>query len=228
MRIRDKVSRLLKIGYITPQMCPLEPCRRQPWKVSRDPGLCHTHELFILGSTSRGPAKQQGAGDFQTAPVHPVDLGGRGIRHPECSSTGNSKTGLTISLSGNRGVRRCLRPGPRGSGRPPESWPKADQTNRRRVVQAETTLWWLRRGGVIVDAIGQIGVDPGTPSVGTGAARHQDNTLRPVGPDVCTGDPDCTDPSTATVEWGGLPPRIVSRLGSHVRNCDDGERGPPS
>lgn len=69
----------------------------------------------------------------------------------------------------------------------------------------------LRKGGALVDVIGQIGVDPGT-EWGTGAASTADNTLRRR-TTVEAGDTDGGDPFDPATEWNGYPQNTLDGLG---------------
>ena len=75
----------------------------------------------------------------------------------------------------------------------------------------------LRKNGAVVDAFGQIGVDPGSQWPGGG----QDDTLR-RSETVCAGDTNADDAFDASVEWVVFPQNTFDGLGSHVANCDGG------
>lgn len=69
----------------------------------------------------------------------------------------------------------------------------------------------LRKGGVIVDSFGQIGVDPGSSWPGGGAnvtLRRQSSTT--------AGDTDASDMFDAAVEWDSFPSDTFDGLGSHT------------
>ena len=71
----------------------------------------------------------------------------------------------------------------------------------------------LRRGGAIVDAIGQIGADPGT-EWGSGPTSTADNTLRRKAT-VLDGDTDGADAFDPAAEWDGFASNSFDGLGSH-------------
>ena len=75
----------------------------------------------------------------------------------------------------------------------------------------------LRKSGVLLDSIGQIGVDPGT-EWGTGLTNTLDNTLRRK-VDVCAGDTNGSDAFDPAVEWDGYAQDTFDGLGSHTSNC---------
>lgn len=78
----------------------------------------------------------------------------------------------------------------------------------------------LRKAGDVVDAFGQIGVDPGSEWVGGG----QDDTL--VRADtVCAGDTNAADAFDASVEWTALAINTFDNLGSHTAICGGGGTG---
>lgn len=69
----------------------------------------------------------------------------------------------------------------------------------------------LLNGGVIVDAIGQIGFDPGS-QWGTGDTSTQNNTLRRIG---CVNDADAFDVFDPAVQWQGYPQDSFDGIGAH-------------
>ncbi len=75
----------------------------------------------------------------------------------------------------------------------------------------------LRKGGVVVDAFGQIGFDPGSQWPGGGL----DDTLR-RNESVCAGDTDATNAFDASVEWTVLPINTFDGLGAHSTTCGGG------
>ncbi len=91
---------------------------------------------------------------------------------------------------------------------------QADQTDT-------STSWFngddfvaLRKGGVTVDGIGQLGVDPGT-EWGTGNASTADNTIRRKAT-VQSGDTNETDAFDPASEWDGFAINTFDGLGSHT------------
>ena len=83
----------------------------------------------------------------------------------------------------------------------------------------------LRSGGesgAIVDAIGQIGVDPGS-EWGSGDTSTADNTLRRL-PSLTSGDSDASDAFDPSVEWAGFAQNSFDGLGCPgVDACEGGE-----
>jgi len=81
----------------------------------------------------------------------------------------------------------------------------------------------LRRGGALVDLIGNIGCDPDL-EWGTGLLSTADNTIRRK-PEACFGvtadppDPGCPFPTLDT-DWDGFPTDDVAGLGSHNTTCN--------
>ena len=71
----------------------------------------------------------------------------------------------------------------------------------------------LVHNGVIVDRVGQVGVDPGS-QWGTELTSTQDNTLR-RNTDILVGDVDALLAFDPTVEWLGFPTNDFSNLGYH-------------
>ena len=76
-------------------------------------------------------------------------------------------------------------------------------------------------GAVLLDAIGQIGNNPGT-EWGTGLASTADNTLRrKVG--ICDGDTNLADRFDPAADWTGFAQDDTADLGSHVATCGSTE-----
>jgi predicted extracellular nuclease len=71
----------------------------------------------------------------------------------------------------------------------------------------------------VVDAIGQIGFDPGT-EWGSGLVSTQDNTLRRKGL-IEAGDTNATDVFDPAAEWDGFPVNTFSGLGTHAVDAND-------
>jgi len=79
----------------------------------------------------------------------------------------------------------------------------------------------LRKNGIVVDAFGQIGFDPGSQWPGGG----QNDTLRRA-ESVCVGDTDPDDAFDAAVEWDIFVQDDFDGLGSHTVNCVGGPNDP--
>ncbi len=79
----------------------------------------------------------------------------------------------------------------------------------------------LRKNGAVVDAFGQIGVDPGSEWPGGGA----NDTLR-RNDDICAGDTDASDAFDASAEWTTFAQDTFDGLGSHTAVCGGGGGGP--
>jgi predicted extracellular nuclease len=70
---------------------------------------------------------------------------------------------------------------------------------------------------VVVDAIGQVGFDPGS-EWGSGDTSTKDNTIRRQ-PSICQGDADETDPFDPSPEWDGFAQNTFDGLGTHSVIC---------
>ena len=79
----------------------------------------------------------------------------------------------------------------------------------------------LRKDGVVVDAFGQIGFDPGSEWPGGG----QNDTLRRM-ETVCAGDMNADDAFDASVEWNVFPQDTFDGLGAHTADCGGGGGAP--
>ncbi|WP_018348053.1 lamin tail domain-containing protein [Longispora albida] len=92
---------------------------------------------------------------------------------------------------------------------------QADQTSSASFYNGDDAIV-LRKGGAVVDSIGQVGTDPGT-EWGTGLTSTADNTLRR------TAFPD-TDPADAfdpAAQWSGFAADTFDGLGSHATGGGD-------
>ncbi|MDZ5444646.1 lamin tail domain-containing protein [Micromonospora sp. 4G57] len=89
---------------------------------------------------------------------------------------------------------------------------QADQTYGGSLYNGDDAIV-LRKGGAVVDSIGQVGVDPGT-EWGTGVISTADNTLRRL-PTVTAGDTDPSDAFDPAVQWAGFATDTFDGLGSH-------------
>ena len=140
----------------------------------------------------------------------PVDLAAGGYSI-QMFFNGNPVAGLTISLTGTvapgdvRVIAHALADA--------AILAVADQTNGSGWFNGDDAVV-LRRAGVIIDAIGQAGSDPGT-EWGSGLASTADNTLRRKGT-VTGGDPNHTDAFDPSVEWDGFATNTFDGLGSYT------------
>lgn len=89
---------------------------------------------------------------------------------------------------------------------------QADQTNGAGWFNGDDAVV-LRKGTTIIDAIGQIGFDPGT-EWGTGLTSTADNTLRRKNT-ITAGDTNGSDAFDPAVEWDGYATDTFGGLGSH-------------
>ena len=76
----------------------------------------------------------------------------------------------------------------------------------------------LVKNSAVVDAIGQIGNDPGAAGWGSGTTTTTDHTLR-RNSTVTRGDTVSSDAFTPTSQWTGLAIDTTSGLGSHSHSC---------
>ena len=72
----------------------------------------------------------------------------------------------------------------------------------------------LRKNGIVVDAFGQIGVDPGDEWPGGG----QEDSLRRMAT-ICAGDTNADDAFDASTEWVAFAQNTFDGLGSHTADC---------
>src|SRR5690554_3666857 len=129
---------------------------------------------------------------------------------------GSSAAGLTIPLTGTvaAGDVHVLA----HASADPAILAVADQTNGAGWFNGDDAVV-LRRGGTVIDAIGQVGSDPGS-QWGAVLASPQDNTLRRKA-DVTAGDDDPTDAFDPSAEWEGFATGTFDGLGRHGDGGDD-------
>jgi uncharacterized protein len=96
---------------------------------------------------------------------------------------------------------------------------QADQTTTANLFNGDDAVV-LMKGDEVVDAIGQIGFDPGS-QWGTGDVSTADNTLRRKAA-ICAGDTNTSDVFDPALEWDGFATDTFDGLGSHTANCDNG------
>ena len=77
----------------------------------------------------------------------------------------------------------------------------------------------LRKGGALVDVIGQIGFDPGT-EWGAGLTSTADNTIRRKAT-IEAGDPNSGDAFDPAVEWVGFANNTFDGFGAHATTGDN-------
>jgi predicted extracellular nuclease len=134
---------------------------------------------------------------------------------------GNATAGLTINLIGTVGIGDVFVLAQ--SSAVAAILAQADQTNGAGWFNGDDAVV-LRKGTTILDAIGQIGFDPGT-EWGSGFTSTADNTLRRMAT-VCTGDSVGTDVFDPSVQWTGFATDTFDGLGSHATtSCSNGSNG---
>ncbi len=92
----------------------------------------------------------------------------------------------------------------------------ADQTSTANFFNGDDAVE-LSKGGVAIDVIGQIGVDPGS-QWGSGDASTADNTIRRKA-SVTMGDPNGGNAFDPSVEWDGFANDTFDGVGAHTSNC---------
>lgn len=135
---------------------------------------------------------------------------------------GNTSSGLTVALQGN------VAPGETfvlaHTGADPALLALAQQTAGGSFFNGDDALELLK-AGVLIDSLGQVGVDPGSewtspawPS-GVGGA---DNTLRRKAA-ICSGDVHASDAFDPALEWTFASSNDFADLGAHAATCEGGE-----
>lgn len=90
---------------------------------------------------------------------------------------------------------------------------QADQTSSASWFNGDDALT-LRLNGVVIDSIGQIGLDPGS-EWGTGLISTADNTLRRL-PSVGSGDTNTGDAFDPSLQWLGFATDTFGDLGTYT------------
>ena len=143
----------------------------------------------------------------------PVDLAAGGYQ-VEMYFNGSAAAGLTIPLTGtvtDGDVYVVAQASANAT-----ILAQADQTNGSGWFNGDDAIV-LRKGGAggpVVDAIGQVGLDPGT-EWGTGLTTTADNTLRRKA-SISAGDTNPADAFDPAVEWDGFATDTFDGLGSHT------------
>jgi uncharacterized protein len=94
---------------------------------------------------------------------------------------------------------------------------EADQTAAGNWFNGDDAVV-LRKGTTVIDAIGQVGFDPGS-EWGSGLTSTANNTLRRKST-VCAGDTISDDAFDPAVEWDGYAVDTFDGLGSHTAECE--------
>lgn len=156
---------------------------------------------YVEGSSNNKALEIYNSGD--TA----INLSGYKV---EYYFNGSSSVGLTINLTGSVPAKGVF----------VLAHASANATIQAAANQTSSASWFngddaivLKNGSTVLDAIGQIGLDPGT-EWGTGLTSTADNTLRRKS-SITTGRTTTTaafDPST---EWEGFATDTVDNLGNY-------------
>jgi predicted extracellular nuclease len=93
---------------------------------------------------------------------------------------------------------------------------QTDQTSTENFFTGNDAVI-LRKNGVVIDAIGQIGYNPGS-EWGSGLISTKDSTLRRQAT-ICEGDEDASDAFYPAQEWDGYAEDTFDGLGAHYADC---------
>jgi predicted extracellular nuclease len=144
----------------------------------------------------------------------PVDLAS-GLYSVQMYFNGATNAGTTVNLSGT------IAPGDvfvlAHTLAEPVILAQADQQSSASWYNGDDAIV-LRKGFDPVDAIGQIGLDPGA-EWGTGLVSTMDNTLRRKS-GIAGGDMNGMDPFDPAAEWDGFATNTFDGLGFHVSGGD--------
>jgi predicted extracellular nuclease len=143
----------------------------------------------------------------------PIDLGA-GSYSVQVFFNGSPTAGLTVNLAGTVAAGDVFVLAHASANA--AILAQADQTNNLSWYNGDDALV-LRKNTVVVDAIGQIGFDPGT-EWGTDLTSTMDNTLRRL-PAVCQGDSNGADTFVPATGWEGFATDTSTGLGAHTTTC---------
>ncbi|MFW2513220.1 ExeM/NucH family extracellular endonuclease [Demequina sp. SO4-13] len=129
-------------------------------------------------------------------------------------SNGNTSASVNLDLTGTLAAGDVFVVA--HSSADPAILAQADLTSGAGLFNGDDALV-LYRDEAVVDAFGQVGVDPGSQWPGGGA----DDTLRRLAT-VCAGDTDPFDEFDVADEWEVFPTNTFDGLGSHATECDGG------
>ncbi len=131
---------------------------------------------------------------------------------------GNTTAGTSVALSGtvaNGGVFVLAE-----DSADPAILAEADQLSGASFFNGDDAVVLFRDSTVVVDAIGQVGFDPGD-EWGTGDTSTQNNTLRRQS-DACVADADTSDVFDPADDYVGFPQDTFDGLGSASFDCTGG------
>ena len=143
----------------------------------------------------------------------PIDLAAGGY-NVQVFFNGSGTAGLTVNLTGTVATGDVFVLAQ--SSADAAILAAADQTNGSGWFNGDDAVV-LRRGTTVLDAIGQVGFDPGT-EWGSGLTSTADNTLRRK-PTACTGDVDTGDAFDPSVLYDGFATNAFDGLGAHTASC---------
>ncbi len=155
--------------------------------------------------------------EIYNSSTSPVNLSNYKV---EMYFNGSNTAGLTINLTGTvpaQGVFVLA-----NSNSSSAILAVANQTNGSGWYNGDDAIV-LKNGSAIIDAIGQVGVDPGT-EWGTGLVSTADNTLRRKA-SVTNGRTTATSAFDASLEWDGFAIDTVDDLGTYQGSTNGGSNG---
>jgi predicted extracellular nuclease len=134
---------------------------------------------------------------------------------------GNSSAGLTVNLNGTvaDGDVYVIAHASANAA----ILAQADQTSTASWFNGDDAIL-LRKGTTVIDAIGQVGFDPGT-QWGTDLISTADNSIRRID-SVCAGDVNESDGFDPAIEWEGFATDTFDGLGSHTATCSTEDAAP--
>lgn len=200
----------------------------RPWRVA----LIAAVLLTVASSRPRAAATElfiseyvEGSSNNKALEIYngtgvPIDLAA-GVYNVQMFFNGSNSAGLTIALTGTVAAGDVYVVAQ--STASAAILAQADQTNGAGWFNGDDAVV-LRKGTVVIDAIGQVGFDPGT-EWGAGLTSTADNTLRRQ-TTICGGDTNTGDAFLPATEWDGFATDTFGGLGAHTATCDGPDAAP--
>jgi uncharacterized protein len=167
-------------------------------------------DLFFSEYVEGGPTFAKAVEIFNGT-NSPIDLGVGGYAIDAYANGASAPTG-TIALTGSVGFGDVFVVANPGSD--PIVLAAADLQSAGLNVNGNDALV-LRKGGTVLDVIGQVGFDPGAGGWGTDPTNTVDNTIRRKS-SVTAGDSNGGDAFDPAAEWDGFPDGTFDGLGAHA------------
>ena len=166
-----------------------------------------SHANLIFSEYVEGSSSNKALEIFNTGSAVDFDSGGYAV---EIYSNGSSTSRYTIKLSGVINQNSAFVIGHNSADSAIST--VANLLSGSLTFNGDDAIS-LTYNGLIIDRIGQIGVDPGS-EWGSGLLSTQNNTLRRL-PTIITGDINAVDNFDPSLQWLGFDNDVFAGLGDH-------------